>query len=150
MSLDPALSLQLMLGIKGGTRVSLVNAPHGFLQQLGTLPPGAEYLQSARTGLDLIVFFCQGKRELLERLPGLARSMAFTGALWVMYERLEHPPLRSDALVEDFVRFAAFEIGMMDNKRLSLVESWNGLRLVWQRRSPRPEKPSQAGEPPSC
>ena len=141
MTLDSALPLQLGLGIRKGTKVSLVNAPSGFIERVGPLPEGAEYLLSVRTGFDVIVFFCRGKRELLEKLPSLVRSMAFTGAIWVMYPPTPPSP---DALVEDFVRFAALEIGMMDNKHFCLDENWKGLRLVWQRRNPRPEKPSES------
>ena len=140
MNVNASLSMQLMLGIKPGSKVSLINAPHGFVDTVGPLPEGAEYLSSARTGLDVIIFFCHGKRELLEKLPGMVRGMAFTGSIWVMFAHARSNT--SDGLVEDFVRFAALEMGLMDNKHFDVDPQWRGLRLVWQRRNPRPEKPS--------
>jgi len=46
-------------------------------------------------------------------------------------------------LDEDFVRQAALDIGMVDNKRLVLTERFRALRLVWRDRS-RPEKPESS------
>ena len=134
----PQAPLASLLGIRPGMRVSVINAPEGFLDVLRPLPDGAELLDSARTGLDITIFFTSKKTELVEKLPALARGMAVTGKIWVCYpHRLEGPSVPT----EDFVRLAALEIGLSDNKLLLLDPAWSGLRLVWRPRAARPEKP---------
>jgi hypothetical protein len=130
--------LPSLLGIRPGMHVSVINPPDGFLDVLHPLPDGAELLDSARTGLDVTVFFTSKKVELVEKLPGLARGMAVTGTIWVCFP---HATLGPTIPTEDFVRLAALEIGLSDNKLLLLDPAWSGLRLVWKPRAARPEKP---------
>lgn len=134
----PLAALSSLLGIRPGMRVSVINPPEGFLDVLHPLPEGADLLDSARTGLDVTIFFTSKKVELVEKLPGLARGMAVTGTIWVCFPLgTEGPTIPS----EEFVRLAALEIGLSDNKLLLLDPAWSGLRLVWRPRAARPEKP---------
>ena len=130
--------LPSMLGIRPGMRVSVLNAPPSFLKKLAPLPPGVELVDTARTGLDVTVFFTQKKTELIEQLPRLARGMAVTGGIWVCFPHAAEGP---QVPTEDFVRLAALEMGLNDNKKMLLDPAWTGLRLVWKPRSPRLEKP---------
>jgi hypothetical protein len=130
--------MNTMLGIRPGMRLSILNPPAGFAQQLEPLPEGVALMDKSTTGLDLILFFTQKKLELIEKLPALARGMAVTGHIWVCF------PAKSDnAMVpsEDFVRLAALEMGLHDDKRLVLDPEWTALRLAWKPRTPRLEKP---------
>ena len=130
--------LPSMLGIRPGMRVSVLSAPEGFLKKLSPLPEGVELVDTARTGLDVTIFFTQKKVELVERLPALARGMAVKGGVWVCFPHaLQGPQVPS----EDFIRLAALEIGLEDNKKILLDPMWTGLRLVWRPRAPRAEKP---------
>jgi hypothetical protein len=130
-------SLTTMLGIRTGSKVSLINPPAGFAQRLNPLPEGVEFLVTAATGLDVILFFTSDKHEFVERLPALSRAMAVTGGIWVCWPKAEGPR----ALTEDFIRLAALEIGLTDNKVCAFDHTWTGLRLVWRPRGPRPDKP---------
>lgn len=131
--------LPSLLGVRPGMQVSVINPPDGFLDVLHPLPDGVELLDSSRTGLDVTVFFTSKKVELVEKLSALARGMAVTGTVWVCYPHaLEGPTIPT----EDFVRLAALEIGLNDNKLLLLDPGWSGLRLVWRPRAARPEKPT--------
>jgi hypothetical protein len=130
--------LPSMLGIRPGMRVSVLNASEAFLKKLKPLPEGVELLDSAKTGLDVTVYFAHKKVELVEKLPRLAQGMAVTGSVWVCFPHASDSPL---APTEDFIRLAALEIGLHDNKKLLLDPEWTGLRLVWKPRSPRAEKP---------
>lgn len=138
--------LPMLLGIRPGAKVSLINPPADFLERLGPLPEGVEFLSKAATGLDVIMLFTSDKVELLERLPGLARSMAVTGKIWALWPRAKEG-LSRNALSEDFVRLAALEMGLVDDKRYDLDETWVGLRLVWRPRRPRPDKPKSTPLP---
>ena len=130
--------LPSMLGIRPGMCVSLINAPDSFLKKLQPLPDGVSLLDSARTGIDVTVYFAQKKIELVEKLPKLAQGMAVTGGIWVCFPHASENPLVPS---EDFIRLAALEIGLHDNKKLLLDAEWTALRIVWKPRSPRPEKP---------
>ncbi len=130
--------LPTMLGIRPGMHVSVLNPPDGFLDGLHPLPDGAELLDSAKTGIDVTIFFTTKKTELVEKLPALARGMAVTGNIWVCFP---HAGDGTMTPTEDFVRLAALEIGLNDNKLVLLDPAWSGLRLVWRPRAARPEKP---------
>src|SRR5262249_17752199 len=92
------------LGIRSGSKVSIINPPAGFVQRLNPLPEGVEFLITARTGLDVILFFAERPDELVTRLPALSRAMAVNGALWICWARKE-PALLS----EEFIRPAGAE-----------------------------------------
>lgn len=130
--------LTTVLGIRPGMKLKLVNAPEGFIELISPLPPGAEWLSSAKTGLDVTVFFASRKVELVEKLPGLAHGMSVTGGIWVCYMPGNDNPAVPN---EEFIRLAALEMGLVDNKRAVLTSKWVGLRLVWRPRTPRLEKP---------
>ncbi len=128
--------LHSMLGIRPGMKVCVLNPAAGFLEKLAPLPDGAELIPSAKTGLDVTIFFTAKKLELVEKLPALARGMSVTGSIWICFPAAE----QAAAPTEDFVRLAALEVGLVDNKRLPLDPEWNALRLVWRPR-PRLDKP---------
>ena len=140
-------ALCTLLGVRSGSKVCLLNPPGAFAHKLNPLPDGVEFLITAQTGLDVILFFTDDKLELVERLPALSRALAVTGGLWVCWSKKE--PERG-ALSEDFIRLAALDIGLVDNKRGALDERWSALRLVWRPRGPRPERPTERPRPPSA
>jgi hypothetical protein len=128
------VSLSVTLGIRPGAKVSVVNPPPGFVARLNPLPDGVEFLVTAQSGLDLVLFFVRTAGELVGRLPALARSLALPGRLWVCWEN-------GKGLVdEEMVRHAALDIGLVDDKRASIDGDWVGLRLIRQSR-PRPARP---------
>ena len=140
-------ALCTLLGIRSGSKVSLLNPPGGFAQRLNPLPDGVEFLITAQTGLDVILFFTDDKIELVERLPALSRALAVTGGIWVCWSKKES---ERGALSEDFIRLAALDIGLVDNKKGAFDERWNGLRLVWRPRGPRPERPTDRARVPTA
>jgi hypothetical protein len=123
-----------VLGIRAGSKVSVVNPPPGFVAQLNPLPDGVEFLVTAQTGLDVVLFFARTAGELLARLPALARSIALPGRIWVAWEA------SSSALDEDAVRHAGLDLGLVDDKRASLDDRWVALRLKRESRA-RPARP---------
>ena len=136
--------LATVLGIRAAHKVSLINPPPGFMHKLNPLPDAVEFLVTAASGLDVILFFTRDAHELVARLPALSRAMALTGGLWVCFPLEAKRPLD-----EDFVRMTALELGMVDNKRVALDDAWTGLRLVWRDRK-RPEKPEPRAQPPAA
>ncbi|QRN99863.1 DUF3052 family protein [Archangium violaceum] len=139
-------SLPAMLGIKAGSKVSVINPPRGFVQRLNPLPDGVEFLITAQTGLDVILFFTQDAHELVQRLPALSRAMALTGGIWVCWPSGEGI---KTSLSEDFIRQAALDIGMVDNKLCLIDSTWTGLRLVRRPRG-RLDKPENRKRMPTA
>jgi Protein of unknown function (DUF3052) len=135
--------LAAVLGIRSGSKVSIINPPAGFVQRLNPLPDGVEFLITARTGLDIILFFTEQPKDLVARLPALSRAMAVTGGIWVCWRRADKPALLS----EEFIRQAALDIGLVDDKQCEIDDAWSGLRLIWKPRG-RAEKPRPRKSPP--
>jgi len=127
-------ALCAVLGIRAGSKVSVVNPPPGFVGKLNPLPDGVEFLVTAQTGLDVVLFFTRTAGELLARLPALARSVTLTGRIWVAWEE------GSSALDEDMVRQAGLDLGLVDDKRATVGDSWMALRLKRESRA-RPSRP---------
>jgi hypothetical protein len=138
-------SLAAMLGIRSGTKVSVINPPRGFVQKLNPLPDGVEFLVTAQTGLDVILFFTSDATELVQRLPALSRATTLTGGIWVCWPTGEGV---KTVLSEDFVRQAALDIGLVDNKICVIDESWTALRLVRRPRG-RLDKPEGRKQAPA-
>jgi hypothetical protein len=139
-------SLPAMLGIRAGSKVSVINPPRGFVQKLNPLPDGVEFLITAQTGLDVILFFTSDAQELVQRLPALARAMAQTGGIWVCWPGGEGV---KTSLSEDFIRHAALDIGLVDNKICTIDATWTGLRLVRRPRGGRLDKPEGRKQAPA-
>ncbi|RPH70808.1 MAG: DUF3052 domain-containing protein [Myxococcaceae bacterium] len=123
-----------VLGIRAGSKVSVVNPPPGFVVRLNPLPDGVEFLVTAQTGLDVVLYFARSAGELLSRLPALARSITLPGRIWVAWEE------GSSALDENIVRQAGLDLGLVDDRRALLGESWVALRLKRETRA-RPARP---------
>jgi hypothetical protein len=123
-----------VLGIRAGSKVSVVNPPPGFVVRLNPLPDGVEFLVTAQTGLDVVLFFTRTAGELLARLPALARSITLPGRIWVAWEE------GGTTLDEDMVRQAGLDLGLVDDKRANLGDQWIALRLKRETRA-RPSRP---------
>ena len=123
----------------------------GFVQKLNPLPDGVEFLVTAQYGPGRHPLLHPGHHELVERLPALSRAMALTGGIWVCWPSGEGI---KTSLSEDFVRQAALDIGLVDNKICVIDEhldracAWcAGPGAGWTSRStasapppPRPER----------
>lgn len=137
-------ALSLVLGIKTGSKVSVINPPPGFVTKLNPLPDGVEFLITAVTGLDVILFFTREPAEIVARLPALSRAMAVRGGIWICWPEGEEKCKVS----EDFVRLAALDIGLVDDKHANLDGTWRGLRLVWKPRERLPTPGSKKKRAP--
>jgi len=127
------------LGIRAGDTVALVGAPDGFEGQLEGLPEGVELRRRAGGKPDVIVVFTTEARELVRRLPSLAKSVWPAGSVWVAW------PKRSSGITSDLdenrLREIGLPLGVVDNKVCAVDENWSGLRFVWRkenRSSPPP------------
>jgi hypothetical protein len=119
------------LGIKPGARVRLVNAPAGFDDVLGELPPGAHLSRRTAAGAtDVIVAFCTRGAQLERGLPGWRAALDPAGGLWIAW------PKRSSGVATDLgdgiVRELGLAAGLVDNKVCAIDATWSGLRFVYR------------------
>jgi hypothetical protein len=101
-------SLVQKLGIKAGQKISIAGAlPKTFIAELREL--GADVGTRLRQESD-IVFFAVDRREELDRLAGIRRSLAAGGALWVVR------PKGVESIPERDVLSAGKSAGLVDVK----------------------------------
>src|SRR5450432_2870660 len=76
------------LGIKAGAKLALVNAPGGFDDTLGELPPGVVVRRRAQgAGFDVIVAFCSGRAQLERGLARWRTALDVAGGLWIAWPK---------------------------------------------------------------
>jgi hypothetical protein len=116
------------LGIKEGSRIALVDAPDGFADALGPLPPGAEIRPLEDGPADVIVAFATARSQLDGLLPALTSSLSETGGLWIAWPKKAAgvPTDLSDRVVQE----TGLATGLVDNKVCAIDAVWSALRFV--------------------
>ena len=118
------------LGIKPGSRVALVAAPEDFCAVLGDLPENVSFVEADDDPIDVLVCFVAGAAEVETRFLELKPRLAWTGGLWMAWEKgVKGKP---SALSENSVRDIGLAAGLVDNKVCAIDENWSGLRFVWR------------------
>jgi len=121
-------SLVDKLGIKGGARIAIFQAPKEYARTLGKLPAGVTRRASAVGPLDFIQFFTKQKRELERRFAGLVRALAPAGMLWISWPK-QSSGVTTD-LTEDVIRAIGLAHGLVDVKVAAVDDVWSGLKFV--------------------
>ena len=128
------------LGIKEGSRVTIVGAPGGFDDLLDPIPDGVRIARRLGRDADVIVAFHTKRAVLERRFDRLRAAMHDAGGLWIAW------PKRASGVVtditEDVVRDVALANGLVDNKVCAIDATWSGLRVVVRVKDRR--KPSAA------
>ncbi len=121
-------ALPKKLGIQAGARIAVLGAPKTFLEQHIDWPDGVRVLRSTRAPLDVALLFVARRSELLRKFPTTQRAMTTAGALWVVW------PKRASRVVSDLqgdeVRQIGLAHGMLDNKVITINDSWSALRFL--------------------
>jgi hypothetical protein len=130
------------LGIKPDARLGLIDAPDGFDETLGELPPGVRVRRRlAGEPFDVIVAFYTRRSTLERRLPRLVHALDPAGGLWLAWpKRASGVPTD---LTENVVRGLGLAAGLVDNKVCAVDQVWSALRLVYRLRD-RPGRASGA------
>lgn len=124
--------LQQKLGIKAGTRVSVINAPENYRMLLGKLPEDVEFANRPGAGAPFVHLFATRRGELEKRLPQLRKQLADDGTLWVSWPK-KSARVPTD-ITEDVIRAVALPLGLVDVKVCAVDEIWSGLKLVIRRK----------------
>jgi len=121
------------LGIKEDHEVVVLNAPRGFFEHLGKLPPSVT-VQTRLAGkipFDVIVAFVQQSAQLIKVLKDARPRMQPAAGLWIAWPK-KSSGVPTD-ITEDVIRQIALPTGVVDNKVCAIDETWSGLRLVIRR-----------------
>lgn len=118
------------LGIKEGSRVSIVGAPTRFTGLLVGMPPGARVIRGMRGAgrFDVVLSFARNSAEIPGLIERARDRMEESGGVWIAWAK-KSSGVATD-VTEDVVRAAALEAGLVDNKVCAIDETWSGLRLV--------------------
>ena len=123
-----ATPLAKKLGIKDAFRIALVNAPHGFREELGALPAQVSFVNKSSGPIDLILFFAKTESELSGDFTKLASKLAPAGMLWVAW------PKKASGVSTDLsferVQKIGLGAGLVDTKICAVNDVWSGLRFV--------------------
>jgi len=114
------------LGIREGSRVTLIGAPRGF--SLYPMPRGAVVGPRLRVDLDVAVLFVTRRADLERRFADLVRGLAPDGRLWVAWPK-KASGMETD-LTFEFVQRHGLGAGLVDNKSASIDEVFQGLQFV--------------------
>jgi hypothetical protein len=113
------------LGLKPGSRLTVVGAPPGWSLQD---PPPTVATASGAT--DVAIVFVRTAAELAD-LVALGERVFPDGALWVAWPRRAAGHV-SD-VTENGIRDALLPHGLVDVKVAAIDPDWSGLKVVWRR-----------------
>lgn len=115
------------LKIKAEDHVALINAPEGYLDELGELPERVEVATELSGEFDLVHIFVQDSTELKKLFPDALGSLKGEGVFWVSY------PKKSSKIPTDLTRDQGWEVTKRLGQRpLSIVsvdETWSAVRF---------------------
>jgi hypothetical protein len=117
------------LGIKGGFRVRLVNAPADVRAELrGALAECEDVDVKQGDALDFAMVFTKSRAELAKEFSRMAKALSSAGMLWVSW------PKKSSGVAtdvdENVVREIGLDAGLVDVKVCAVTEVWSGLKFV--------------------
>ena len=120
------------LGVKEGSRVALLNAPHGFKRTLGELPHGVDLRSRAGSEADVVLLFVTRFTRLTSDFTKAMKMLPpETGMLWVAWPK-KAAKLETD-LDFDLVQKFGLATGLVDTKICAIDETWSGLRFSRRR-----------------
>lgn len=125
-------TLAKKLDLSAGMKVALIGAPEGFIEKLGEVPEGIEFVEEISRGVKMVMWFVRSAAEL-DEVEFLAARIGEGVVLWMMH------PKQSGGLRADFTQFdvrrAANRVGMVDYKVCSVDEDWSGMKMGRKRKS---------------
>lgn len=115
------------LRMQPGQRVLIINAPPGYLEQLGTLPKGVDVLDAPDGKIDFVHLFVRDIADLEQLGPVALNAVTYDGLLWISY------PKRSSKVNTDISRDTGWDViaqaGLRPVMQVSVDETWSALRF---------------------
>ena len=131
----PESALAKKMKLKPGQRATIINAPPGYLKELGPLPAGVQLADHLQGQFDWLQIFVKNKARLDQLLPKVIRALKPDSLLWVSY------PKGTSKIQTDLTRDQGWEaIPTADLKWLSLIS----VNATWSAFALRPYKPGES------
>ena len=115
------------LRIQPGQRALILNAPPGYVDQLGELPEGVELSDEPEGTFDFVHLFVKDIAELERLGPVALQAVRHDGLLWISY------PKRSSKVETDISRDVGWGIvtqaGLRPVTQVSIDAVWSALRF---------------------
>jgi hypothetical protein len=115
------------LGMQPGQQVLILNAPVGYLDELGELPEGVEVAEQHNGTFDFVQVFVSDLAELKSLAPLAADSVTYEGLFWVSY------PKKGSKMESDLTREVVWEevarTGLRAASEVSLNDLWSAIRF---------------------
>ncbi|MGD9046826.1 MAG: hypothetical protein PVF77_02125 [Anaerolineae bacterium] len=109
-----------------GQRALILNAPVGYMEELGPLPDDIEFADLAEGECDFVHLFVKDSAEMERLGPVAVEAVKRDGLLWVSY------PKRSSKVKTDLSRDKGWDIlaqaGLRPVTQISVNEVWSALR----------------------
>jgi CheY-like chemotaxis protein len=118
------------LGIKAEMTIGLLNAPAGFIEELGPLPETVCLYEQAEEQCELLIWFVRSRTELEQGMIPLAARNDFRG-IWIAWPK-KTSGVSSD-LTQPVVRKAGLTAGLVDYKVCAIDATWSGLLFSWRK-----------------
>lgn len=115
------------LGIKPGFKVLIMNAPEGYLDQLGQVPENVEVSTTGGSSYDFVQVFVTNKADVEQHAPTAMVATKMGGLLWFSY------PKKTSKIKTDINRDAGWEplweSGFEAVAAIAIDETWSALRF---------------------
>jgi hypothetical protein len=115
------------LGMQPGQRVLILNAPVGYLNELGELPEGVEVADDFNGTFDFVQVFVKNLAELERLAPLAVDAVTYDGLLWVSYP--EKGSKTESDLTRDVVWEEVAKTGLRAASEVSLNDVWSAIRF---------------------
>ncbi len=119
-------SILSKLQLKPGRKMLVLNAPAGYLEKTGEIPPGAELVFNPQEAF-IIQVFLRTHAELEDALKRFSPLVQPSGMLWITYPKLTSA-LKGD-VHRDTINEYAQQNGWIGIAMISIDENWSALRL---------------------
>ena len=132
-----AKTLSEKMKLKPGQRIALINAPDGYVKELG-LPAGVEVATALRGKFDWIQVFLKTQAEVSKQAPRAAAALKPESLLWLSF------PKGSSKIQTDLTRDKGWDaLHDLDLRWVNLVsvnDTWSAFAL-------RPYRPGEERQP---
>jgi hypothetical protein len=122
---NPLLIKKLL--IKPGMRLAILNAPAGYVENLGPLPEGTQFADGPDGTLDFVQVFVMNSSEFERLSPAALRAVKPDGLLWICY------PKKSAGVESDLDRDVFWTLlepaGLRPVAQVAVDEVWSALRF---------------------
>ena len=115
------------LRIQPGQRLLILNAPEGYLSNLGQLPDGVEVKDVLDGVFDFVQVFVKSITELEKQVPVAIKAVKYDGLLWICY------PKQSSGIKTDINRDTGWSVvqkaGLRPVTQVAIDDTWSALRF---------------------